>query len=389
MKHSKDMINEGLSKDTIDELMKIINDPNTSEKIGRAMLNRGRYSGKMGFPTGEKSPGVRTLTKNGTPSKRGWIEKPTDLFEDDPYGVYNKLSNISIESNKIKQVVDILINNDQMENYINYLNDKELWIYGSDIIKGNNVFNILKKTGIDFNTLKELSDLTDSKKNVSQGKFEILIKMFLKDLNPGNLQGESVGRGDFYANNKAFEIKGDLARTGSATHNARPIMNCLNNLIKQYNPNIKFNKDPFSSVANINESIPIILQNPPDKETAFDIIFESMCAQFSEFSAPKITKSEKLKLLDDIFIKTKNKGAEGYSNIKKLMTAIQLYFYQIEEGFDYFMLISNNTGDYMIVPKEKFSIMNLYNLPHMKISGGKGGNSNDKRDEYCQISYQK
>lgn len=404
MKHLNDMFNEGLSPSLKQKLLDLINDPNLTDKAGISALNRLKYTGRLGLSTGEFEtiPGElkdtgKTYIDNSANRKSGRVgqpiyklSKPTkkEIVDDDSFDIYNHLKNINVEQNKIKQIMDILLNEDEMDHYVEYINKNNsdsLWYKSNDLINKSNIFDSLANTNIKRVTLKELAELKANKKDVSQGQFEIILKMFLGDLSKNNDPYNSNNHGDVYAGGYAFEIKGDKSRVGSATRDPNLIRNKLNNLFKSYNPKITFNYDPFSKEENIAKSIPIIIQNTPNKEIAFDVIYESLCAQFLKDS-PKLSKSDKLRLINDIF--TEVKGT--YPKLKRFMMAIQLYFYQLDEGFNYFMLIDNNSGDYICIPSSDISIVNIfYNQPHIKVHGGKGGNSLDKRDQFCQISYQK
>lgn len=383
MKKLNIFINETINQSLRDKLLDLLDDPNLTDKVAQNMLNIGRFSGRMGMGTGKMAAGVRKLNKDGSFSKRGWQEAPREIIDNDEYGVGEKLRSINVNDNKMKEIVNIFINNNMMDRYIKYL--EKPWFTTNDLIAGKNIYSVLRPTKISPKVLKELGMLEDNKNNVSQGKFEILFKLFLNDLSPNNQDYDKSRHGDIQSGGYAIEVKGKNARAGSQkAHPSDLIYNELNRLTKRLN--LKFDKNALNSIDRINSTVTQLYTVLQDDRKVFDIIYQSMLAQFN--SADTLSEHDKNQLTREIFNKGTVQTINDTNGVTRLLLSIQLLNYYMDEGYDYLLIIDPNNGDYDCIPTSQFSIMNIFYHPHIGTENGSGAKCNGtSRENFCYIEY--
>ena len=420
MKHLKDTINEALDNNLKKELQDIINDPNISNDIGRYMLNIGKYYDKMGWGSGkfEKIGGTPKLIeykdkkRQGQTYQKGWEKEPIlkEILINDEYGVGKALRNIDITPGKIEQIVNILIKHGEIKNYINYLNynkdtnkfDNIDKIKTVDIIHGTNMYTLLSRSNISKKTLQELANLDDSKGNINQGKFEILVKMFLGDLSDDNKKytedgphGDVYGGGmRFHKEGYAIEFKGEDARPFSQNS---PEFYRANDYMKKIaqSKNIELEYNALCGDERIRNTVKTLYNKLKSDRKVFDVIYNALLAQFN--MTDELSDSEKNKLTKIIFNKGELNDVGGIDNkpgngVNRLMMAVQLYNYWTRDHFNYFLLVDPSNGDYSCMDASKFSIYNIFNLPHIGVkngSGGRVGGKSTKRDSFVNINYRK
>ena len=406
MKHLKDFIYEAIPKDLQDAFWAEITNPNASIDKAREAYSLLKHAHKLGEPTGNiihHKAEYEINPKTGKPYKRGQEHKIKDPYdelerESDPNKIGDKLSKINISTNAESQIINILRKNNMLDRYIYYINNSTKHFTARDLIKGSgsNIFNLLKPYGINLKTLKELAALTDIKDTISQGQFEILLKMFLTDLSINNRHYKETEHGDIHAGGRnfeifgpkfgsAFELKGKDARIGSKGHNPGLMNDYLDKELKSKGIRIKLPENPFNRVNNIKNTISEMYKFINNDKELFDIVYQSMLAQFNFKYGDPLSDLEKDDLTKAIFNNGEVKDIDGVNGITRLLMAVQLYHYCKEEGFNYFVLINVDNGDYICEDTKNFTIPEIFKHKHIGVVNGSGG-STGARDNFCQVN---
>lgn len=385
MKELKLCLTESIDQDLIKQLKQLLEDPNLTNDIARQMLNVGRFSKHLGMKTGvEEYETSRTFKSGKRKGQTIVIKHVRDLYDDDQYGFRKWMNKVNINPAKIDEISHILIKTDSIEKFIKYI---EHPTYSSrDLINGSNILNdISAKSGIDKNVLFQLGQLQDTVNSVNQGRYEILIKMFLNDL-----QTTNEHHGDMKANNKWFEVKCEKARVGGQrVHPSTNIDNEAKNQAKILDIKLPATKNIFNGVGHIESLVDELYKTQTD-EQIIEFIKNCLKAQFP---------GGDFETLDEItpIIKDGNVVIcpDKCNAVTRLLMAMQIHNYYKEDGFDYFVVIDKNTGDYICLSGDNLNIDKLFDNKKIKVVNGSGGkHSNPNKDEdcpsrenYCQISY--
>ena len=401
MKHLTDFIHETVDLKLVAAIKDLLDDPNTTNDAARRAYAELKHYGKLGELTGKiiHHNAVREINpKTGQPYKRNHIiTKSYDEKEreDDPNNLGKVFSNIGISPGKEIELIYRLKKSNMLDKYIYYINRSANQLYARDLIanSGTNLYKLYKSFGIDSKTLEQLSNTEDLYSTISQGKFEIYLRMFLKDLNKNNKEYANHHHGDIHAGGFAFELKGETARIGSKAHSASLIEAYIDKELKFKGISINLSKNPLGNKNNIDKLSSDLYNILNSDRKVFDILYQGMLAQFgnlvNKYGGDSLTEQEKNDLTGKIFDKGSVKYTEdGENMVKRLLMAVQLYYYQKEEQFDYLVLFDPQTGDYICDNAQKFTISNLLINRNIKVENNSGGMSKS-REDYCKISLKK
>lgn len=383
---ASDMMTEPQKK----RLLDLINSGKLTAKDATDMINAALYNNHMGYNTGLKKQiedGIyaTTVKKNGEiVHRKGDVKyKTVDIIDDDDYGVNEKLNSLDIPEATQKLITSRLISSDMMDRYIKYISGKGPQVSASDIVSGSNIFNILKKTNININTLKEISKMTTQNKNVSQGKYEILLKMFLSDYDVDKHTITSDGhKGDIVAGDIAFELKTNGGRiAGQSQMDIRKMQDVL----KRKAPGIP--KNPLNTDTDIRNTITELFSIYSDSDVC-DIIAKAIGVLYPTSDiTPKAYSSFLLNHVKEF----KNDP----KSLRRCIGVRQIIEYQYSENWNYMMVIDTESGNYILIDEKDANIKNgisaletLYKDNRFGF-GLKGFNTGDAYSKAMQIKYGK
>lgn len=222
--------------------------------------------------------------------------------------VYLNDSNIDVntfdDGSATKRVLDIIVKNDDAEEYLKYLKlDNSLY----KLPRIGNFYQLIK--GIKPKTLKQLMQVEGKESGRGVGKGEIFLASLFDDISM-----MKDGKGDLNWNGHYLEVKGSSARLGGRDRYYTDFENSsLGNLA------IKYNTLQYDVVTMINE----ISNELDDKEVLTHAVNE-----FSRFSYPKMTDYRlDVNWCDD-------------SSVRKYLTKTYFSNYINNEGVEYMIFIN-------------------------------------------------
>lgn len=241
--------------------------------------------------------------------------------------------------NQINKLIDI----------INNSTDKS----SKDLLKYNNIYKVFDNI-IDNNTLLYLSNIITPKGTVARGRFEVVLNLFLNDITIGN-----VGKGDVNTTELGFielkapkaRIKGSLKPSpGNCTIVFKELISNKNIDITHFNIVVEgiFKNSTYTK----NICLKLLNEYNLSKDEIIEILAKSMLAKYI-FQNTTHVEDELISILkeneDEIFGKRKNAKI-----IFDLFLVLDMYFYQMSEGWNYIMIFKgkdkdNINGEYVLL----------------------------------------
>lgn len=248
--------------------------------------------------------------------------------------IYLNDSNIDVntfdDGSATKQILDIIVKNDDAENYLDYI---ELNNTLHKLPRSGNFYQLIK--GIQPKTLKQLMQIEGRESGRGVGKGEIFLASLFDDV-----WMMKDGKGDLNWNGYYLEVKGSSARLGGRDRHYTDFEHSLlGTLAKQHSI---LNSDIASMVSGLSGII--------NQETLLQAINE-----FSTFSYPKLTDFKS------------NVNWNDDSSVRNYLTKTYFSNYINNEGVEYMIFINTKRDS----PKAggNYVLFSVDEMPHLVDEG--------------------